>query len=265
MPGVPILMYHSVRADPPPETRGLSVDPGMFAAQLGLLRERGFTPVPLSALAGLRAAPGSGPYAGAAKPICITFDDGYADFHTEALPVLESFGYPATVFVTTGWLDDAGPDAAGRPLDAMLTWAHVKEIVEHGVEVGAHSHSHPQLDQLPDGALHDELTRSRLLLEDRLQRPVTTMAYPYGYSSARVRRAVARAGYSSAYVVANDVARERSGYTIPRLTVARGTSLDTFGRIAEGTHGFFREKALTKGYALVRRSRYLYRKTTHHG
>ncbi|WP_106397922.1 polysaccharide deacetylase family protein [Actinocorallia populi] len=248
MRAVPILMYHSVRDDPPPDTAALSVRPGVFADQMALLKERGFTPVRLSDRA-----------ADVPRPICITFDDGYADFHSQALPILSSFGYPATVFVTTGWLDDAGPDAAGRPLDTMLRWGHVRELAAEGVEIGAHSHSHPQLDQLRDGPLHDELTRSRLLLEDRLQRPVTTMAYPYGYSSARVRRAVARAGYTTAYVVANDVASHRSGYAIPRLTVQRSTSAAAFGRIAEGSHRFYREKALTKGYAVVRRSRYLYR------
>ncbi|MEO3782767.1 polysaccharide deacetylase family protein [Actinocorallia sp. B10E7] len=248
MPTVPILMYHSVRDDPPPDTAALSVRPGAFADQMALLKEKGFTPVRLSE-----------PAEDVPKPICITFDDGYADFHSEALPVLTSFGYPATVFVTTGWLDDAGPDAAGRPLDAMLRWGHVREAADEGVEIGAHSHSHPQLDQLGDGPLRDELTRSRLLLEDRLQRPVTTMAYPYGYSSARVRRAVARAGYDTAYVVANEVSSHRSGYAVPRLTIQRSTSLASFERIAEGTHRFHREKALTKGYAVVRRSRYLYR------
>lgn len=245
---VPILMYHSVRDDPPPDTAALSVPPAVFADQMALLKERGFTPVRLS-----------DPVDDVPRPVCITFDDGYADFHSEALPVLASFGYPATVFVTTGWLDDAGPDAAGRPLDAMLRWGHVREIAEEGIEIGAHSHSHPQLDQLADGPLRDELTRSRLLLEDRLQRGVGTMAYPYGYSSARVRRAVARAGYATAYAVANDVSSLRSGYAIPRLTVQRSTSLPVFERIVEGVHPFHREKALTKGYAVVRRARYLCR------
>ncbi|GAB3653302.1 hypothetical protein GCM10027589_11370 [Actinocorallia lasiicapitis] len=252
--GVPILMYHSVRTSPPPETAGLCVSPGAFRDQLALLKDEGYTPLPLSAVeAGVEAV----------NPVCITFDDGYADLHSDALPILTDFGFPATVFVTTGWLDDAGPDAAGRPLDRMLTWAHVRELTPHGIEVGAHSHSHPQLDQLRDGALHDELTRSRLALEDRLQLPVTTMAYPYGYSSARVRRFVARTGYASAYAVANDLADPVDGYAIPRLTVQASTSLETFGRIVAGRHGFVREKALTKGYAMVRRSRYAYRKAMH--
>jgi peptidoglycan/xylan/chitin deacetylase (PgdA/CDA1 family) len=250
---VPILMYHSVRDNPPPETAPLAVSPAVFADQMSLLRDRGFTPVPL----GATELP--------AKPICITFDDGYADFHTHALPVLEAHGFTATVFVTTGWLDDAGADAAGRPLDQMLTWAHVREVAEHDIDVAAHSHSHPQLDQLGDEALRDELTRSRSQLEDRLGTSVRTMAYPYGYSSARVRRAVELAGYSSAYAVENRIAQAGDRYAIPRLTVQRTTSLETFARIAEGEHRFLKEKTLTKGYAVVRRSRYAYHQVMHRG
>ncbi|WP_067481469.1 polysaccharide deacetylase family protein [Actinomadura hibisca] len=254
---VPVLMYHSIKARPPRGTAALAVSPGAFADQMALLAERGFTPVPFSALGG-PGLPG--------KPIVITFDDGYADFHEHALPVLERHGFPATVFVTTGWLADAGPDAAGRPLDTMMAWSQVREAAAHGVEVGGHSHSHPQLDQLGDAALREELIRNKGLLEERLGGPVTTMAYPFGYSSARVRRAVRAAGYDSACAVANRLAPAPDGgaaradvLAIPRLTVRMSTSLATFGRVADGRGVplvFLKDHLLTRGYAVVRRARY---------
>jgi peptidoglycan/xylan/chitin deacetylase (PgdA/CDA1 family) len=253
---VPVLMYHSVNARPPRATRRLAVDPGAFADQMALLEDRGFTPVTVSALAG-----GHGRLP--ARPVVITFDDGYADFHEQALPVLDKLGFPATVFVTTGWLADAGPEAAGDPLDRTLSWSQVREAAALGVEIGGHSHSHPQLDQLPGVALHDELARSKCLLEDRLDRPVTTMAYPYGYSSARVRRAAARVGYTSACAVANRLPRDEHALALPRLTVRRGMDLDTFANLVEGrqvlrTYAF--DRVLTKGYAVVRRLRYATRR-----
>jgi len=256
MNGVPVLMYHSVRDRPPAETAALAVSTGAFADQMALLADRGFTPVPFSRLYGEDLP---------AKPIVITFDDGYADFHYNALPVLDERGFTATVFVTTGWLADAGADAAGRPLDAMLSWPQVREAAEHRIEMGGHSHSHPQLDQLPDRRLADELTRNKGLLEDRLAAPVTTMAYPYGYSSARVRRAVRTAGYESACAVANRLTLSEGPdvLTIPRLTVGASTTLDAFGRVVEGkdvTRVFLKDRALTKGYAVVRRTRYAVRK-----
>ncbi len=161
--------------------------PGDFADQLGHLKDGGFTPLTFADLAATLRDGGS---ALPERPVVITFDDGYADFHTEALPILDRYDFAATVFVTSGWLDDAGPHAAGRPLDRMLTWSQTKEAAAHGVEVAGHSHSHPQLDQIGDAALREELSRNKALLEDEIGRPVTTMAYPYGYSNARVRRAV---------------------------------------------------------------------------
>jgi peptidoglycan/xylan/chitin deacetylase (PgdA/CDA1 family) len=237
-------MYHSIGG-----ADRLAVRPEAFAEQMAYLKDNGFTPVPFA-----------GRTRRARRPVVITFDDGYADFHEHALPVLERFGFTATVFVTTGWLHDAGPYAAGSPLGRMLTWRQTEEIAATGVEVGAHGHSHAQLDQLATPDLHEELRRSRGLLEDRIARPVTTMAYPYGYSSARVRREVRACGYTAACAVANAVmGPEHDPFTVPRLTVRAGTSLHGFERALDG-RGFGTDHVLTKGYAVVRRSRYLARR-----
>ncbi|WP_406312772.1 polysaccharide deacetylase family protein [Streptosporangium sp. NBC_01639] len=253
---VPILMYHSVSDHPNDETRPLAVSPGRFADQLGMLRDRGFTPMTLSDLvAGMHRTS-----AMPDRPVAITFDDGYADFHTEALPVLERFGYPATVFVTSGWVQDSGPAEAGRRLAPMLTWSQVREAVSCGVEIGGHSHSHPQLDQLPGGELRNELRTNKAMLEDQIGRPVATMAYPYGYSSARVRREVRKAGYWTACAVANDTVREDDEMlALPRLTVTEQTSMAKFSKAIDGqslSMIYLKERALTKGYAVVRRTRY---------
>jgi peptidoglycan/xylan/chitin deacetylase (PgdA/CDA1 family) len=241
---VPILMYHSIGG-----SDRLAVRPEAFAEQMAYLKEHGFTPLPFSG----HAQP-------ADRPVVITFDDGYADFHEHALPVLDRLGFPATVFVTTGWLRDAGPHAAGRPLGRMLTWRQTEEIAASGVEIGAHSHSHAQLDQLDGPALREELWRSRTLLEDRLGLAVDAMAYPYGYSSARVRREVRGAGYTAACAVANSVTTDlHDPLARPRLTVRAGTSITGFGRVLQG-RGFLADHALTKGYAVVRRTRYAARR-----
>ncbi|HZZ50370.1 MAG TPA: polysaccharide deacetylase family protein [Pseudonocardia sp.] len=253
---IPVLMYHSVSDDPADATRTLSVRLGMFAAQLALLREKNFTPLTFT---GLAQALRNG-HALPERPVVLTFDDGYADFHREALPLLTHFGFPATVFVTTGWVADAGPDAAGTPLDQMLSWSQIDEVHSAGIEVAAHSHSHAQLDQLGSAPLERELCVSKSLLEDRLGREVPTLAYPYGYSTARVRDAVRAAGYRHAAAVANAALQVRHDpLVLPRLTIRRSTTLQTFRRIIDCDgigRVFLTDRALTKGWAVVRRSRY---------
>lgn len=254
---VPILMYHSITDRPNDDTRPHAVRPGDFEEQLAYLTEHRFTPLTFADLA---ASINGGASALPERPVVLTFDDGYADFHSVALPLLDRYGVPATVFVTSGWLADAGADAAGRPLDAMLSWSQVREAASAGIEIGGHSHSHPQLDQLPDRRLREELRRNKALLEEKVGRPVTTMAYPYGYSSARVRREVRQAGYQAACAVNNAITADRHDVlALPRLTVGRGTTMSRFRRAVEGRGVpliYLKERALTKGYAIVRRTRY---------
>jgi peptidoglycan/xylan/chitin deacetylase (PgdA/CDA1 family) len=255
-PTVPVLMYHSVTDDPPRSTRRLSVHPETFAAQLATLKRHGYTTLRFAELgAALR---GGTPIP--ERSIVLTFDDGYADFHHHALPSLETYGFTATVFVTTGWLEDAGAEAAGEPLDRMLTWAQVREVAGAGVEIGAHSHSHAQLDQIPDSALREELQHSKALLESGIGRSVHSLAYPFGYSSRRVRDQVASSGYRYAAAVSNAVGGARSDpLALPRLTIRRATGPDTFERIIRAEaigRTFAADRVLTCGYAAVRGARY---------
>ncbi|MFE6285086.1 polysaccharide deacetylase family protein [Streptomyces sp. NPDC057877] len=253
--GVPILMYHSVATDPNAATRALSVAPEAFAEQLALVAELGLTPLTTAELAARwrsgRPLPG--------RPVLITFDDGYEGVHRHALPVLAEHGFPATLFVATGWIAGAGPDT-------MLDWGQVRELAAAGVEIGGHSHTHPQLDQLDDTPLRRELTRCRDRVADELAALPVSFAYPYGYSSRRVRQAVRAAGFTQALAVGNGPARRAQGpYALRRVTVRRSTGLDTFERLLTGrrlTRTFARDRALTRGYALVRRARQVRRKAT---
>lgn len=252
---VPVLMYHSVNEVPPASTWTLSVRPSAFDAQLRHLRQQGFTGLTFGELCRRRRTGCALPE----RPIVLTFDDGYADFLAEAVPVLAEHGFPATVFVTTGWLHDAGRHAAGTPLDRMLSWAQLATLAAVGIEIGAHSHSHPQLDQLCGPRLRAELGDSRRMLEDRLGAPVPSLAYPYGYSTKRVRDVARDVGYLQAASVANAAAAPTCEFlTVPRLTIRHSMSLATFARVADqdrlGLH-YASSHALTAGWAMVRRMR----------
>ncbi|MFJ8200319.1 polysaccharide deacetylase family protein [Streptomyces sp. NPDC096152] len=257
---VPVLMYHAVAREPNAATRGLSVAPEAFAEQMAVLHEMGFRPVTTAELANRWRATTGPPLP--ANSVLITFDDGYEGVHRHALPVLARYGFPATLFVSTGWI--RGAHDTGGGLDTMLDWDQVRELTAGGVEIGGHSHTHPQLDQLDDGTLWSELIRCKEIVAGELGTVPASFAYPYGYSSRRVRERVREAGFTQALAVGNALARRGQGpYALRRLTVRRSTSLDEFERLVRGraiARNFAGDRVLTKGYAVVRRARQICRK-----
>ncbi|MEW1719038.1 polysaccharide deacetylase family protein [Streptomyces sp. NPDC093109] len=246
-------MYHAIGHRPPAATYGLSVSPEAFADQMELLHTRGFTPVTPARLAGAWRAGDPLPE----RPVLITFDDGYAGVRRHALPVLASYSFAAGLFVSTGWLRGRY-DTGGAP-DTMLDWDEVRELAAAGVEIGGHSHTHPQLDQLDDARLTFEIRRCREILATELGTPPASFAYPFGYSSRRVRHTVRTAGFAQSLAVGNGLARRAQGpYALHRVTVRRTTGLAGFAHLVEGralTRAFALDRTLTKGYALVRRAR----------
>ncbi|MEU0964613.1 polysaccharide deacetylase family protein [Streptomyces sp. NPDC005917] len=255
---VPILMYHSVATAPNEATRALSVAPEAFAEQMALIAEMGLTPLNTADLAASWRSGGPLPD----RPVLITFDDGYEGVHRHALPVLAKQGFVSTLFVSTGWIE--GPYATGGGLDAMLDWDQVRELADAGCEIGGHSHTHPQLDQLDDERLRAELVGCRKIVAEQLGSAPASFAYPYGYSSRRVRQAVRASGFAQALAVENGLARRRQGpYALRRVTVRRSTDTAEFVRLLEGraiARNFARDRALTKGYAVLRRARQVRRK-----
>ncbi|EFL27293.1 succinoglycan biosynthesis protein [Streptomyces himastatinicus ATCC 53653] len=127
---VPILMYHAVAHTPARATHALSVSPGAFAEQMGLLGASSFTPVTCARLADAWRGGDALP----PNPVLITFDDGYEGVHRHALPVLDRHGFAATLFASTGWL--RGRYETDGALDVMLDWGQVRELAAAGMEIG---------------------------------------------------------------------------------------------------------------------------------
>lgn len=253
--GVPVLMYHEITSSPSGSAR-LAVPPRSFAAQMAHLHEAGFSAVTAGQLAA--AVAGRAPLP--THPVVLTFDDGFADFHEVALPMLQKYAFTATLFMTTGWIRNAGGSAGSAP-GAMLSWSQLAEVAAAGIEIGGHTHRHPQLDRLTPSAVRQELVASKQELEDGLGVCVAGMAYPFGYSNTRVRKVAADVGYSYACVVGNRrLTPKPDKYALPRLTVSRSTRLSTYMQIAECRNLqviFLKDRSLTKAWAVTRRARKL--------
>jgi peptidoglycan/xylan/chitin deacetylase (PgdA/CDA1 family) len=241
-------MYHEI-ADIAATPSRLAVPPDAFADQLAYLRDAGFTAITAGALsASLADGTGELPE----RPVVLTFDDGYGDFSTQAIPLLKQHGFTSTLFMTTGWIGKEGEKKR------MLNWRELAEAESAGVEIGAHTCKHPQLDQLPENLIREELYVSKSQLEDNLGLKVPGLAYPFGYSSPKVRRIARDIGYDYAYSVGNAMTTGQADkFALPRLTVRRSTTMDDFRRMVNGhdTVTLHRDRILTHGFAVVRRTR----------
>jgi len=220
---IPILLYHAISDEPPPWLRHWTVAPQAFAAHLDAAAEAGCTPLTVSGLVDALDA-GTLP----ARPVVVTFDDGYADFLAEAVPALVARDVPATLYVTTGALVGAPRPAATRHEGAaMLRFADLARLEGLGIEVGPHTHTHPQLDAVSRARAAAEIALSKELVEDALGHRVRTFAYPHGYSDRAVRLLVEQAGFHAACGVREALSSAGDDrFNLARLTVHDDTPLD---------------------------------------
>lgn len=228
-PPVPILMYHNIARVPREieRYRSLYVSPGSFARQMWLLRRLGYRGVSMAdAMPYLR-----GERCG--KVVVLTLDDGYADNVESALPILQQHGFTATCYVVSSRVGqynrwDAGKLGICKPL---MSPAQLRAWAAAGMEVGAHTRSHPHLTQCSSSELRDEIRGSREELEDLLGRPVEQFCYPYGDHDARVVAETVEAGYLAATTTRRGRARNGSGpglWELPRIQIARHHVLAQF-------------------------------------
>jgi peptidoglycan/xylan/chitin deacetylase (PgdA/CDA1 family) len=226
-----VLYYHRIDD----EWHRSCVTPAAFRAQMTHLREHGYRVVPL---AELRAALAVGEPI-APRTVAITFDDGYADNHTHALPVLAGLGMPATVFVTVGAMDGELAVLRGHGPVAALSWAQLREMLAAGITVGSHTLTHPHLTRLDTPTLAHELTAARATIAAETGVETELFCYPHGDLDGRVRAAVRDAGYRLACATRPGAVTAASDpLALPRTFVARDDSIADFARKLAGAYDY---------------------------
>jgi len=221
---VVVLCYHSIH----PTKIFSSATPALLSQHLRWLKDQ-CELIPFGRIMeAARSSDGSRPR------VAITFDDGYADNYEWAFPLLQEYAVPATFFLTSGLLanDPAVVARCARlrcaPPEAVraLEWSHVREMWKAGMEVGAHTHSHPNLARLNPAAIRKELQHSKSLIEDQLGAAVPLMAYPFGkphrHFTAATMQLAAEAGYACAAAATfRGVQPSHSPFAVPRFFVPR--------------------------------------------
>lgn len=235
---LPVLMYHSVSDD---ERAGrhpyyqTNTRPQRFVEHLKWLRAHDYESVDLE-----RGWKGLVDGSLHAHAVCITIDDGFYDVLHAAWPVLEAYGFSATVFLPTDFMKLPRQTFKGR---FCLTWPEVRRLREAGLRFGSHSMSHSELHRLSKDDLKRELVESRALLEDQLHEAVTTFAHPYAFPSenngyiARLRDALDEAGYTRG--VTTRIGRARAAHDpllLPRIPVNSHDDLALFAAKLRGAY-----------------------------
>jgi peptidoglycan/xylan/chitin deacetylase (PgdA/CDA1 family) len=220
---LPILLYHRVvpvvpRRDPYHNC----VSSTAFASHMAWLAQRGYQTLSLDDVGKWLEQRREDSPSLPRRPMAITFDDGYQDTYRYAWPVLERYGFTASVFVVTDAIGgdnsfDIGPRSGGVP---MLTGEEIRELHRYRVDIGSHTCSHPaSLVDLADDRLVDELARSRATLEDVVGAPAEHFAYPHSKVDRRVEAAVRDAGYTLACA---GVGRRFSRFCLQRVAPPAG-------------------------------------------
>src|SRR5580704_3513329 len=173
---IPVLMYHSISEN----LFGMSHPyfhintlPDVFSQQMRWLRNAGYRSIDLKeAWTGLQEG------TDLSETIVITFDDGYRDFYTDALPTLKQCGFTATLFLATDRIHDAPARIEGAD---YLTWSDVRELHAEGMRFGSHTVSHPDLRSLGPDQIEYELGHSKEVIEQHLGVPIESFSYPFGF------------------------------------------------------------------------------------
>jgi peptidoglycan/xylan/chitin deacetylase (PgdA/CDA1 family) len=224
---IPILVYHQIAEAPKKGApfRGLYVTPAAFSRQMALLKMLGYTGMSMTDLQPYLRGEKSG------KVVGITFDDGYLNNLTNALPALQKQGFTSTCYVVDGLLGktnvwDASIGMAQTPLmtaEQLLQWQ------AGGQEVGAHTQEHVDLMTVSEITAWKQIAKSKTNLQTLLAKQVNHFCYPYGKFDERHSTMARQANYATATTTARSrVMPGTNLLTLPRVPVLRSTSLPVF-------------------------------------
>lgn len=223
---LPILMYHRVAPTGADRMSRWRVTPKAFEQQLQYLRDAGYYSVSWDAwreaVAARRPLPG--------RAIAFTFDDGYLDFYTYAQPLLQAYGFSATVFLvanrvgqTNRWDQGYGEEVP------LMNWEQIRQLQAQGIEFGSHSASHYPLTCLSVEEMVKEGVRSRTILTQELGHSISTIAYPYGDVDPVVQHVMGACGYTIGVSCRSGRSSFRDSLLLlPRLEIEGADSLRTF-------------------------------------
>lgn len=211
---IPVLMYHEV-GKPRGRWPQLYVDPVVLAEQLDWLNNNGYSTISLEDMyehwKNKKILP--------AKPVVLTFDDGYRSAYSIVFPLLRDRNMTATFFPFPTMFNK--PDG--------LTPVMIREMAGKGMEIGGHGYTHADLDKIPETEFARELGESKALIEKITRRPVRFLCYPTGRYNKTVMEAVRKYGYLAAVTMhSGRAAVDQDLYELRRIGIYNRDNLKLF-------------------------------------
>ncbi|WP_255368904.1 polysaccharide deacetylase family protein [Polaromonas sp. OV174] len=199
--------------------------PKTFARQIAWLKLLGYQGLSMSELAPYLRGERSG------KVVGITFDDGYQNNLTHALPVLIKHGFSSTCYAVSGLLGQTNvwDKPLGIAQTPLMTGEELRQWVSGGQEIGSHTHQHVNLPTSADRISHQEMMTGKTELESVVGQPVQHFCYPYGHYEPKHVTMAAELGFVTATTTQRSRCHAHTDLLqIPRVPVLRSTSLPVF-------------------------------------
>ena len=218
-----ILMYHMIKQHTGGKFKGLRVSPEMFERQVKYLVENGWHFFIMSELIKQRDRLPE-------KSVALTFDDGYEDNYTHALPILRKYGAKATVYIVVDrhgreWSSKRKAKNNSKELmnEPKLTDVQIEEMLASGlVEIGSHTMTHDNLTTLDTEGKQQEIIASKEIIEKRFGIVCDSFCYPFGLFDEEDRKWVEKAGYTNATTTQAGIEdiTKADLYRLKRITVS---------------------------------------------
>ncbi len=215
-----VLAYHSVSDNKVVFT----VKPENFNRQMAYLKENNFNVISADVFLKYLKT-GNFP----AKTVLLTFDDGFCDTHLNVFPILKKYGFPAVIFLTTGFINKQIPNSMNMPLPA-LNWEQIEEMHNSGlIDFEPHTVFHPRLSQLGAAEAEKEIAESKRIIEEKLHKFCRIFAYPFGQYDSALQKIVQELGFEASFTVDRGWALPADNYfALRRFTVHFLTSFAQF-------------------------------------
>ncbi len=224
--GILVLLYHSLEE----KNKGykFSVSKKRFEWQLKLLKKRGFKSILPSELEEVI----KNDLWKKERYVIITFDDGYAN-NLQAAELLKKHGMRAIFFISTAYI---GKELKGRK---MMDRGDIKKLIEMGMAIGSHSHTHKKAEEMPPSLLKADIETSLRILRNFYN--IEDFAYPFGNYTKNAEEVLKNYGIKRAYIIGQKIynPKKDSPFKIPRAIVREdSTKLDFHLIITRGRSKF---------------------------